>query len=457
MTRPHELAEHLLSLSRARQTQVVVTSTATVNTRWARNTLTTNGDTTGTDVTVIAIEEGARGVQVASLTRPAADLDARELVDQALRQARDSEPAWDAMPLPPMSGGAAAGWGDPPATASATDLAGVLADLGAELNRDAEQEREHFGYLELQRTSTWLATSAGVALRHDQPAARLEMTVKSHGRSRSTWQGFAGEDLAGADIAGLAATARSELGWQGRTIEVPPGRRPAILRASCVADLMVDLLWGADARAAAEGRSVFSGHGGGTRLGERLSSRPLRLASDPRVSGLPFLVTTMSHDAASVFDNGLPLQATDWIADGRLAALVSSRAAAARSGLPLALAPDNLLLDALGTGTPEDLLSRTADGLLVTCTWYNRMVDPQRHLITGLTRDGVYVVRDGEVLGRAGNFRFNDSPVALLDRITDASEHGPALGREVADYFTRTSMPALVVADFNFSSASEAV
>lgn len=460
MTAPHEIVERLLSLSRASHTQVIVNSTAAVNTRWARNALTTNGDTTGTDVTLIAIEDGPAGPRVASLTRPAADLDLAAFAEQARQQARAAAPAWDAQPLPASSDAGCGAWRDPAAGASAADLAAALADLGVQISRDAAEDREHFGYLELQRTSTWLATSAGLALRHDQPAARLEMTVKSHGRTRSTWQGYAGADLAGADIAAMSAAARTELTWQARSIEVAPGRRTAVLSASAVADLMIDLLWGADARAAAEGRSVFGAPGGRTRLGERLTDRALRLFSDPLLPdqrAMPFLATALSHDSASVFDNGLPLGATDWIADGRLAALVSSRAVAAATGVPLALAPDNLVLDADGTGSPADLVHRTADGLLVTCTWYNRMVDPQAHLITGLTRDGVYVVRDGEVLGRAGNFRFNDSPVAVLDRIVDASATVPALGREMADYFTRTGMPALVVEDFNFSSASEAV
>ena len=85
------------------------------------------------------------------------------------------------------------------------------------------------------------------------------------------------------------------------------------------------------------------------------------------------------------------------------------------------------------------------------------MVDPATHLITGLSRDGVYVVRGGEVVGAAGNFRFNCSPVALLQQIRDASAPTDALGREMADYFPRTRMPALAVESFNFSSTSEAV
>jgi len=328
------------------------------------------------------------------------------------------------------------------------------------VRQDADQRREHFGYLEQSITSTWLATSDGLALRHDQPAGRLELTVKSHDRTRSTWQGWSGSHLSGADVAAMAQRARTELAWQATTISVGAGRHPAILSPSAVADLMIDLLFGANAIAAAEGRSVFSAPDGGTRIGERLSHRPIRLFSDPDLpghEGAAWLRASMSSDSASVFDNGLRLYATDWIDGGRLTALVSTRASARTFGVPLALEPDNLALDAGGSGGLDDLVARTADGLLVTCTWYNRMVDPATHLITGLTRDGVYVVRGGEVVGAAGNFRFNCSPVALLQQIRDASAPTDALGREMADYFPRTRMPALAVESFNFSSTSEAV
>ncbi len=458
--RHHEAAERLLAASRADSTIVIVTSTAAANTRWARNELTTNGHVTTGEATVIAIHEGRDGPQVASLSRPIADLDADALAGAALAQARRAGPAWDAAALPRDSAAPPGAWTEPGAQVAASDLGGTLSSLGEEVARDAAAGGEHFGYLEHAATSHWLATSTGIALRFDQPQARLEMTVKSHDRTRSTWQGFAGADLAGADLAAMARRARTELGWQARSVEVPPGRRTAVLSPSCVADFMVDLLYGCDALAATQGRSAFSRPDGGTAIGETLSPRRLRLYSDPampRQPGAPFLLTAMSHDLVSVFDNGLPLQPCDWIADGALAALVSSRAVAAGTGLPLALAPDNLALDAAGRGTTDDLIARTDDGLLITCTWYNRMVDPQQHLITGLTRDGVYLVRGGEVVGRAGNFRFNESAVGMLGRITDASAAVPALGREMADYFTRTTMPALRVEGFNLSSASEAV
>ena len=86
--------------------------------------------------------------------------------------------------------------------------------------------------------------------------------------------------------------------------------------------------------------------------------------------------------------------------------------------------------------------------------WYIRVVDPQTLLLTGLTRDGVYLVEDGEVVGAVNNFRWNESPLDVLDRITEAGATERCYPREWGDYFTRTAMPPVRVADFNMSSVS---
>jgi len=104
-----------------------------------------------------------------------------------------------------------------------------------------------------------------------------------------------------------------------------------------------------------------------------------------------------------------------------------------------------------------DLVRGTERGLLVTCLWYIREVDPQSLLLTGLTRDGVYLVEGGEIVGAVNNFRFNESPLDLLGRFTAAGASGPSFGREWGDVFPRTATPALRVPDFNMSSVSEAL
>jgi predicted Zn-dependent protease len=175
----------------------------------------------------------------------------------------------------------------------------------------------------------------------------------------------------------------------------------------------------------------------------------------PGLEAMPFVAATGSSGASSVFDNGLPVEAVSWIRDGALANLISTRFTALETGLPFRPGTDNLRLDVAGaSGSLEDVVARTEDGLLVTCLWYNRVVDPQTLLLTGLTRDGVYAVRGGEVVGAVTNFRFNDSPVAVLSRIADAGTSVGTLAREMGDYFNRAAMPPLVVRDFNFSTVS---
>ena len=118
---------------------------------------------------------------------------------------------------------------------------------------------------------------------------------------------------------------------------------------------------------------------------------------------------------------------------------------------------DNLIFEQDGaTASLDDLITGTERGLLVTCLWYIREVDPQTLLLTGLTRDGVYLVEGGEVVGAVNNFRFNESPVDLLSRITEVGKTVRCLPREWNDYFSRTAMPPVKVTDFNMSTVSQA-
>ncbi len=227
-----------------------------------------------------------------------------------------------------------------------------------------------------------------------------------------------------------------------------------------MADLLIYQMWSAAARDAVEGRTVFSKPGGGTRLGEKLSELPLTLRSDPNAPGLesaPFVIAHSSGDDASVFDNGLPVPATDWIRDGELTHLTTTRHTAGLTGLPVSPGFGNLLLDGGGDKSLEEMVAATERGLLLTCLWYIREVDPATLLLTGLTRDGVYLVENGEVVGEVNNFRFNESPVDLLSRATEAGRTEKTLPREWSDWFTRTAMPALRIQDFNMSSVSKGV
>jgi predicted Zn-dependent protease len=437
---------------------VLVRSTSVANLRWARTTLTTNGETVATSVSVVAIVDVPGGVAAGSITLNDPDpTGVDDLVARAEALAVEDGPAEDAADLA-AGVAASADWADAPVVATSDDFAVLAPEIGDLFSAARADGIEHFGYAEQAVTTYYLGTSAGVRLRFVDPEGRLELTAKSHGRSRSTWAGRAARTVAGLDLASVDRELRQGLAWQANRVEVVPRRHTAVLTPSAVSDLMIELYWSSVARDAADGQSVWSCAGGGTRVGEQVGDPRVHLWSDPALPGLeamPFVAATGSSGASSVFDNGLPVEAVSWIRDGVLANLISTRFTALETGLPFRPGADNLRLDVAGaSGSLEDVVARTDDGLLVTCLWYNRVVDPQTLLLTGLTRDGVYAVRGGEVVGAVTNFRFNDSPVAVLSRIADAGSSVGTLAREMGDYFNRASMPPLVVGDFNFSTVS---
>jgi len=261
-------------------------------------------------------------------------------------------------------------------------------------------------------------------------------------------------------VDGHVAEIHQRLQWASTPIELPAGRYEAILPPIAVADLMIYLYWTLSARNAADGRTVFSRRGGGTRVGDQLSALPFELRGDPEepdLACMPFLTASASSEVASVFDNGAPLSRTAWIKDGVLENLFTPRADARRDGTRFAAPIDNLVLELPGAiGATEDLVARTERGLLLTCLWYIREVDPAMLLLTGLTRDGVYLVEDGQIKGAVNNFRFNESPVDLLGRAVESGATTRTMSREWGDEFNRTCMPPLRIPDFNMSSVSPA-
>ena len=457
-----QLAERALGLSRADGAVVLVDESSTANLRWANNTLTTNGVAADRRVTVVSTVAGTQGTAAAAVTQAGIDADTLEaLVRASERAAKEAGPAPDAAPLLGPSAAEALqgrGWEEPAAGTDIEVFTGLALGLGESFEAARAAGRLLFGFAEHTVVTTYLATSEGLRLRHDQPTGRLELNAKSPDFVRSAWDGAATRDFADLDVVALAAGLGDRLDWQKRRIELPAGRYETLLPPTAVADLMIYLYWTASARDAADGRTVFSAPGG-TKVGQRLGVPGVRLWSDPLAPGLecsPFAAAASSSSQSSVFDNGTALGATDWIGDGVLEHLLTTRQSAADTELALTPPIDNLLMDAGGTASLAELTRATADGLLLTCLWYIREVDPQSLLLTGLTRDGVYKVEGGEVVGVVNNFRFNESPVELLGRITEAGRSGICLPREWNDYFTRTSMPALRIGDFNMSSVSKA-
>ncbi|MCK4177542.1 metallopeptidase TldD-related protein [Aciditerrimonas ferrireducens] len=441
---------------------VLVNDHAGVEARFANGTLTTNGRRRRRSVTVVVLDprpEGlAAGVAVAGgVGRGRADqLD--QLVATALARAAEAPPAEDAAEL--VAGPSDPGLEEPPEETGPEVLAPLLADLGPALAEAEARGLVLSGYLEHTVDTLVLGTSAGARRRFAQPTGTAQVVGRTADGQASSWVGRGAEDLRTLDLPGMLAEIDRRLRWAARRVELPAGRYPTVLPPDAVADLVCLLGEAAVAQDAVEGRSVFSAPGGGTRLGEQLTPLPFTLRSDPAEPGLacaPFVATSASGPDVSVFDNGLPLGPTAWLEAGTLRRLRAHRAGAARLGLPVSPPVDNLVLELPGAeGITEDLVRGLDRGLLLTCLWYIREVDPQTLLLTGLTRDGVYLVEGGEVVGAVGNYRFNESPLEILRRAQAVGATRRALSREWHEWFPRTAMPPLLVPDFNCSSVSPA-
>ncbi|MEU4315643.1 metallopeptidase TldD-related protein [Nocardia sp. NPDC024068] len=454
-----EVIERVLALSRADEAIVIVTDDYDASLRWAGNSMTTNGQSVSRRWSVISVyREGPRAARVGSVASTSVDpADIEGVVRASEAAATAAEPARDAMPLLDADTATPApDWADAPA-ATGID---VFSGLAAELATGFDGTDRLYGFAHHQVQTTWLGTSTGVRRRYTQPTGSVEINGKRGAGAElaSAWVGAGTTDFADVDIPALLSELSRRLDWSARRVELPAGRYETLLPPSTVADLLIYMYWSMEGRGAHEGHSAFA-TAGGTRIGERLTDIPLTLSSDPDAPGLqclPFVATPASSEALSVFDNGMAARRVDWLRDGAIADLVYPRATAADYDASPTVPVGNLLLTGGSGATLDEMIARTERGLLLTTLWYIREVDPATLLLTGLTRDGVYLVENGEVTGAVNNFRFNESPLDLLRRVTEAGATEQTLPREWKDWFTRTAMPPLRVPDFHMSSVSQA-
>ena len=476
---PQEVIERALAASRADGCVVIVEELSEAEVRFANNTTTTNGVRRNRRVAVVSFRTvagaaGAAGAAAVVGTAPTAvgvasgsgEVDVEELVRASEIEARGAAPAEDAVALVepgdlgPAVQPSAKSFGEPPVLTSPAVLGGVISGLGDAFARARSAGNRLAGFATHGVDTTYLGTSTGIRLRHVQPAGTMELVARSADGTRSVWSGAGTAAFDDIDVHAFEERLARRLAWAETDVELPAGRYEVLLPPDASADLMVAMSEAMSGRDAEEGQSPFSSPGGGTKIGEQLCPLPFELRGDPAQPGLesaPFLVTGASGTDVSVFDNGLPVEVTRWIEGGRLQRLRYHRAGAARSGVEASPPVGNLTLalpDA--TASLDEMIARTERGLLLTCLWYIREVDPVTLLLTGLTRDGVYLVEHGEVVGAVNNFRFNESPLDVLARTTEAGGSVRALSREWGEWMNRTAMPPLRVADFNMSSVSPA-
>jgi predicted Zn-dependent protease len=447
-----QVAELALQAATVDETIVIVTDSSDASLRWAGNSMTTNGVSTTRVITVISIvrkgDTSHTGTIRTSDVSPAA---IGAVVAIAVQAAHAAPEARDSAPV--VSGsGTPDDWNEPVPETGAE----VFADVARSLSRGFGGEDRLYGYAHHLVETTFLATSTGLRRRFTQPTGTVEINAKRDGAS--AWAGVSTPWFRDVPTDAMLDDLAMRLGWAQRTVELPAGCYETLMPPSTVADMMIYLGWSMDGHGAQEGRTALSAPGGGTRVGEKLTGLPLTMYSDPFAPGLecaPFVAAPSSSERISVFDNGIDIGRVDWIRDGAINALAYPRAAAVEFGTQPAVPADNLLMTG-GTSDLADMVAATERGLLLTTLWYIRTVDPTTLLLTGLTRDGVYLIEDGAVTAAVNNFRFNESPLDLLRRATEAGVAEATLPREWGDWATRAVMPTLRIPDFHMSSVSQA-
>lgn len=269
-------------------------------------------------------------------------------------------------------------------------------------------------------------------------------TVRTEDGRGSGWVGRNLKDASAFDAERDVRVAMRKASDSAEAQALEPGKYTVILEPAAAAGLISFMMRFFDARTADEGRSFLSKRGGGNKLGEQVY--------DPRVN----IIADPWHPEAAVMPwdgDGLPRERMPIIENGKIANLDYSRFWAQQQGKRAVGRPGNLLMSG-GEGTTADLIRGTDRGILVTRTWYIRMVDPQTVLLTGLTRDGTFYIENGEIKYPLKNFRFNESPVIMLNNID-------ALGRPVRVGGDESSMvmmlPPMRLRDFTFTSLSDAV
>jgi len=434
------ICDKVLSLTKADQCEVNLSGSRTGNIRYARNAVSTAGLIEDTQLVVSVAFGKKQGIATVN------ELDDKSL-EKAVRRAEDlarlapENPEF--MPTPTKQ----------QYKASETFFQ-KTADIDPEFRAQVaaysiENSKKNklvaAGFFTDNSKFTAIANSNGVFGFQRDTGVDFSVTVRTEDGRGSGW---AKRSVGDASIFDAREASNVAIEKALRSVEakaLEPGRYTVILEPAATSDLLAYMFSGFDARQADEGRSFLSKKGGGNRMGEKLFDEQVNVWADPwdkNVAVLPW-------------DNGsmLARERQDLIKNGKINALNYSMYWAKKQGQRAIGAPGNIIMAGTDKST-EELIANTKKGVLVTRTWYIRMVDPQSVLLTGLTRDGTFYIENGKIKHPIKNFRFNESPVTMLNNIDELGKPEILSGDE-SDY--QLLIPAMRVRDFNFTSLSDAV
>ena len=440
-----DIVARALKLSKADACRISVGSSYETNLRFADNQMSTSGVSDDATITISPVF-GKKRASVS--TNDVSPEGLARAVAQAEALARLSPDDPELLPeLGPQEYDAIPAWFDATASLSADERA--RAALTALEPARRARDLTVAGFIVCNSNATAVGSSSGLFAYHRTTGANYTLTVRTSDGTGSGWVGADENDWRRIDFADVSARAIAKARASRTPSAIEPGRYTVIFEPQAVADLIGSVRGAMNARSADEGRSPFSKAGGGTKLGERIVDARVTLLSDPadpQILGAPF------------DGEGLPQRRQVWVENGVLTQLAYNRFWAQRTGnTPTGGGGGGFggeggggLKMMGGAGSLEAMIAGTERAVLVTRLWYLRSVDPRTMVLTGLTRDGSFLIENGKVARSVKNFRFNDSPLFFLNNVE-------ALGPAVRTGDGGSVVPAIQARDFNFTSLSDAV
>ena len=432
-----EIVKKILSYSKADDVVISVDSGRSSNLRFARNTVTTSGTNQNTSLTITSTFGKKSGSYSANQVD---DKTLAEAVKRAEALAKLAPEDDEYMPpLGPQSYLDVKGYVEVTANVSPEYRVSMVHECYDEA---VDAGLVSAGFLEDGDNSTIFATSKGLIAYHKSTSISFSMTARTKDGTGSGWASDGSNDSNNFEAIEAARRAVEKGKDSANPKAVDPGKYTVILEPEAVNNLLGNFAFRLSARSADEGRSFFSDSEGKNKIGQKLFPDFVNIYSDPL------------HPIATGFpwgDDGLPTKKTDWISKGVLSNLSYDRYWAQQKGKQPLPFPNHIIMDG-GNSSLEELIASTERGILITRFFYIRDVDPKSMLLTGLTRDGSFLIEKGKITTPVKNFRFNESPVAVLKNIEMMSK--PV---RVQSGATGNLLPALKVKDFTFSSLSDAV
>ncbi len=432
------ILQKALGFSKADECEITLTGNVGGNIRYARNAVSTSGAEDNTSLAVTSYFGKRSGTATINEFDEAS---IGKVVRRAEELARLAPENPEYMPmLGPQT--------YQPSKAFFPSTAGINPDFRAEAARKsiepaAAKNITAAGYLEDAAQFQARLNSKGLFGYHRETGLTFSVTMRT---ADGTGSGYATADYNDAsllDTGKLSQIALQKAASSVNAKAIEPGKytvilEPAALVANTDASLIGALMNALDARNADEGRSFLSKKGGGNKRGEKLFDERITIYTDPLHPEVP---------TATWAGDGRPQPKTTWIEKGVVKNLYTSRFWAQKENISDIPPPDNFIMEG-GTQSVEDMIKSTPRGILVTRLWYIRPVDPQTLLYTGLTRDGTFYIENGKIKHPVKNFRFNESPIIMLNNLE-------ALGKPVR--VGGNLVPPLKIRDFTFTSLSDAV